>query len=620
MANTCLQASGPQAGGGNKTAPCAYPWQQLIVDLTGEVVPCCFWSGYGNSGKPLGNTNTETLDEIWNGEAYQDLRAKVASGDLEGHPCGNCMAYRWANETFPRFSWPAGFQKETGYCYTGQIPEQFMKDAEALELPVELIEDGEALTQADAVHDDIRQQGEGRYSVWNGWLYFSSSDNEDPLSSGRRYQMRCGDLLVDLGGLVSDSQSGRNLLTAYGEYNEGREIVKAEPSMITLISTADCNIDCPGCSQNLVRVTKVQHRARTVPDVLEKVPFLSLFIWHGGEPYLIKRFRDFVDEYKTEMNPNLTFGFTSNGMMITAPEAEKLKKFPRLNASVSMDSFQEETFVKIRAGAKYGRVRDNTLRLVDMSDAPIRVFSVGMIICKSNLHELAENLSFALEHDIGLNMSPVVLYPLVEQLNVFADFEAQTAGWSEALDRADALVDEALAANAIATRRVNPKGMIDELRQIYNEARQRYSELVTIDCHVDNPHQSIEKMSNPVIVAYVNSTPVAYVLLEAGQNRLSVVFAKGRVGRLVAPAHQCVAQCHGTSGDTGVCRYNEWAKKARLAGHHAGIFRPQQRAQYRMGELWGNLARWFIHIGSQGNRQNLSRHVQRQLIEYRVEN
>ena len=41
----------------------ACPWQQMIIDLTGEVVPCCYWSGYGNTGKPLGNTNTSSIDE-----------------------------------------------------------------------------------------------------------------------------------------------------------------------------------------------------------------------------------------------------------------------------------------------------------------------------------------------------------------------------------------------------------------------------------------------------------------------------------------------------------------------------------------------------------------------------
>ena len=83
--------------------------KQIIIDLTGEVVPCCFWSGYGNFGKPLGNTNANTIDEIWRGEAYRDLRAKMASGNLSDHPSKSCMAYRCTNGTFPKFSWPAGF-------------------------------------------------------------------------------------------------------------------------------------------------------------------------------------------------------------------------------------------------------------------------------------------------------------------------------------------------------------------------------------------------------------------------------------------------------------------------------------------------------------------------------
>ncbi len=78
---------------------CAYPWQQMIIDLTGEVVPCCCWSGYGNFGKPLGNTNASTIEEIWQGQAYTALRRRLAEGELNGHPCGNCMAYRWSNGT-----------------------------------------------------------------------------------------------------------------------------------------------------------------------------------------------------------------------------------------------------------------------------------------------------------------------------------------------------------------------------------------------------------------------------------------------------------------------------------------------------------------------------------------
>lgn len=48
-------------------------------------------------------------------------------------------------------------------------------------------EDTTRLGPAHAQHADIRAAGGGRYSHWNGALYFSSSDNTDPRSNGRVY-------------------------------------------------------------------------------------------------------------------------------------------------------------------------------------------------------------------------------------------------------------------------------------------------------------------------------------------------------------------------------------------------------------------------------------------------
>lgn len=492
----------------------------MVIDLTGEVVPCCYWSGYGNTGEPLGNTNLNTVDEIWNGDGYRDLRARMASGDLKDHPCGNCMSWRWSNGQFPKFSSPVGFTHESGFCYLARIPESFLdavKQAGATD-PVLVFEGGVALPHAQASHDAIRAEGLGRYSVWGEWLYFSSSDNSDPGLSSRFYELRCGSVVARLDTLQADSESGRNLLLAHREYKAGAVEMQAKPTMISLISTADCNIDCPGCSQNVVRVTKVQHRKETVPDVLAHVPYLIQFIWHGGEPFLIQRFRAFVDNFKTEDNPNLAFGFTSNGMMITAQEAEKLTKFPRLNASVSMDSFAPDTFHKIRAGANYGRVLENVERLVALHDAPRRVFSVGMIICKSNFLELADNLRFAFAHDFGLNLSPVVIYPVVEQLDVFSDFHTQTRGWFDVLAEAESVVAEAKRKGLKSIARVDPTGMVGELRRLLTRAARRYEKTVDVAVRIEDPHDTLKKCARPAIMGYFGDEPVTYAEIAPGQD------------------------------------------------------------------------------------------------------
>lgn len=50
-----------------------------------------------------------------------------------------------------------------------------------------LWEDDRSLGPSHAVHADIRESGEGRYSHWASGVYFSASDNSDPRSNGRQY-------------------------------------------------------------------------------------------------------------------------------------------------------------------------------------------------------------------------------------------------------------------------------------------------------------------------------------------------------------------------------------------------------------------------------------------------
>jgi radical SAM protein with 4Fe4S-binding SPASM domain len=503
----------------SKQSACAYPWQQMNIDLTGEVVPCCFWSGYGNSGKALGNTNTQSLEEIWNGEAYRDLRQRNASGDLEGHPCHKCIAWQWAGESYPGFTWPAEINLDSGYCWQLVVPGVYMQRVEELGQPVVLTEDGATLPEPDDMHDTIRQQGEGRYSLWAGTLFFSSTDGSDPRSNGRSYELRCGDATYELPRLHVDTESGKNLIQANEDFEAGTEVMQAKPSLLSFISTADCNIDCPACSQNTVRLVKVAHRQSTEDQVVALVPYLKQLIWHGGEPYLIKGLRAFIDSYDREHNPNFTFGFTSNGTLLNAEELEKLMKFPAINASISVDSFQRDTFSVIRAGANFDTVITNLLRAMERYSAPEFVLSVGMIITKLNLVELPENLEFAMEHGIGMNLSPVVVYPVSERLDVFTNFHEQTQGWSDALDRAAAIIERARQEGRAAIRRIDPTGMVAALRQILDHASERHADMFDLTIELADPTESLTGMRDPGLIVCrtgEQSQPLAYARFDRG--------------------------------------------------------------------------------------------------------
>ncbi len=71
---------------------CGAPWVCVNIDAEGRVNPCCHTKKYGQ----FGNIKTQTLDEIWNGDAYVELRKALASGKLKGSGCEDCRSKQYS--------------------------------------------------------------------------------------------------------------------------------------------------------------------------------------------------------------------------------------------------------------------------------------------------------------------------------------------------------------------------------------------------------------------------------------------------------------------------------------------------------------------------------------------
>ena len=64
---------------------CEYPWLSVSIMADGNVVPC---TQISNNELVLGNINKNTLEEIWNGKKYQELRKMHITGKFhKGHKC-----------------------------------------------------------------------------------------------------------------------------------------------------------------------------------------------------------------------------------------------------------------------------------------------------------------------------------------------------------------------------------------------------------------------------------------------------------------------------------------------------------------------------------------------------
>ncbi|MDA8052148.1 MAG: radical SAM protein [Rhodospirillales bacterium] len=99
-----LDASGATEPGlslrrGEDSAPwsaCRRPWSLMYFTAHGRALPCCIapFAARDYATYTLGDAKKETLEEIWNGPAYQEFRAGLL-GPTPPRPCQNC-GLRWS--------------------------------------------------------------------------------------------------------------------------------------------------------------------------------------------------------------------------------------------------------------------------------------------------------------------------------------------------------------------------------------------------------------------------------------------------------------------------------------------------------------------------------------------
>lgn len=96
------------------------------------------------------------------------------------------------------------FGYETGLCWqvtlTGSVLHGVPADTmeHSFRSPLRVLEDGQPLPWPHAPHSEIRSCGGGRYSHWGATVRFSTSDNSNPLTNGRTYELEAGPTRVRL--------------------------------------------------------------------------------------------------------------------------------------------------------------------------------------------------------------------------------------------------------------------------------------------------------------------------------------------------------------------------------------------------------------------------------------
>jgi hypothetical protein len=197
-----LEAS---ALGSDPFSVCPAPMRYVEVGLDGQIGACCRAQdvvlGYA--------TSIEEFADAWFGDNYGKIRRSLrrdAIGDLPLPNCEGCINFHVPNALTGRHAArydepPFGgaeklsfahmntirleaIQRERGHCHMSRIPPGINPNV------FELWEDGRRMGPGKQLHDDIRTQGEGRYSIWGRSVYFSASDNSDARTNKRVYRLK----------------------------------------------------------------------------------------------------------------------------------------------------------------------------------------------------------------------------------------------------------------------------------------------------------------------------------------------------------------------------------------------------------------------------------------------
>lgn len=95
--------------------------------------------------------------------------------------------------TEPLYALSSVFLREGALGWSATVPPEFAPLTDTTSAPrsspLLLLEDGKPLGRGHDEHVRIFDEGSGRYSFWKGGLYFSTSDNSDPNTNGRKYEI-----------------------------------------------------------------------------------------------------------------------------------------------------------------------------------------------------------------------------------------------------------------------------------------------------------------------------------------------------------------------------------------------------------------------------------------------
>jgi MoaA/NifB/PqqE/SkfB family radical SAM enzyme len=194
------------------------------------------------------------------------------------------------------------------------------------------------------------------------------------------------------------------------EISQRKTTLESMPQYLGISLTSRCNLRCIMCGawENNWEVPR-----GILKEVIGLFPYLKRILWQGGEVFELDYFEEIFD--KASCYPNLKQVIVTNGLLIDERWANKLAS-ANVDITVSIDGFTEETYERIRRGARFGdlirslEVIKNAIKNYRHKEFYLRM---NVVVMRSNYQELDRAIEFARRY----GFDQVLLQPIKGNYN-----------------------------------------------------------------------------------------------------------------------------------------------------------------------------------------------------------
>lgn len=329
-----------------------------------------------------------------------------------------------------------------------------------------------------------------------------------------------------------------NIATLKQEIASGATVLAARPTIVSYTPSHKCNLRCVQCYQEGTRKAELT-RSTADRDIQSLAPYLIRLIAGGGEPFLLKIWKEFLRDFDVAKNPYLDFGVTTNGTLISDDVVTGLNRFKSLTINISVDA-TGEVIESVRKGLSWPVLVENIHKLKQVVAAKGGRSNIGITACiqKSTIRDLPNLVRFSLQEGLSFGLSPVITMPPDESLACFNSHpKVEMEGWKEALDEARRIWFDHLADGYFGDwdtyRRLNNLGDASREQTVPEEVYLAWMQVFDgIDkvinwSRTDEPHQPVDVTIAPAILEMFRSSEYLNKLFN-GEPLIAYIFRKGQ--------------------------------------------------------------------------------------------